>query len=329
MAMLVEPSQPLKREQIDNIMSIVDAKKCPFYTEVRKKGPVDNTYAEFPADAYDTPTAASIPDGHEVEAADYENPAENRGLIGCRAHNWRRVMAIGNLASGLSDVAGVGKGKEIMVGKMKKLRELKRDIEYTCLNTQDSAADDGTDGTTTRGLGEWIKSTAQAADPVPAAFRTPAASIFSGTTDSVRETTIQDILQSAWEQTGGGVDWRGYCGSLIKRQFTEWLNDMTPGASELPLRRFTQDAKSNSIEMSIDIFKGDFGRVVLIPDPFMPNQRTAYFLDMNVVELRPHQLPADRELAYTGGAQKREFTACLMLVVRNPLGLAKLATTAS
>lgn len=330
MAMLTEPNQPVIREDLADELIVVDMHKCPFTTMVRKGKRIDNMLFEWPVDAYAAAAITPTVDGTAVGSGEYEDPAASRVKLQGRGHYRRRVPAVSKLAAEVSDVAGVGKGREYPKGVQKKLVELKRDMELTNLGEQESDADDGaSQGYQTRGLGKWIQNGAQTDLPVNASFRTPAASIHTGVLGSMTESHIQGVLESIWGQTGGNQSYQTFCGSKVKRQFTEFMTAGTQSTTVLPLRRFTQQAESNKIELHVDVFEGDFGTLILIPDNFMPDAYTAYICDMDMLEIRPHTMPGHEKLANDGSGERGVVDAVWGLCCLNPLGLGKIDTTAS
>lgn len=330
MAMLTEPNQPTIREDLSDELVVVDAKSTPFTTMVAKGAPPENTLYEWPVDAYAAVATTSTIDGTAVGSSEYENAAASRVKIQGRVHYRRRVPAVSKLAASLSNVAGVGRGKEYQRAVFKKLVELKRDMETINLGEQESDADDGsTTGYVTRGLGKWIQNGAQTDLPVNASFRTPAASIHTGVTSEMVEADVQDVMESMFDQTGTRGDYTLVCGTKIKRQFTEFMAITTPGTGNVSQRTFNQDATENKIELHVDVFEGDFGTVHLLVDQFMPDNRTAYVLDMSMLEIRPHEKPGHEELPQDGSGRRGIVDAIWGLCCKNPLGLGKFDTTAT
>lgn len=335
MPLLTEPNQNLKREDISDEMVIVDAKSTPFTTMLRKGPAPENTLFEYPVDSYASPKTTGRADGADVASGDIENHASARTKVAARIQWFLRAGGAGKIANTVPDVAGVGKGKEFSRAAVKKMVELKRDMEYTFLSTNESAADDGTNGSKTRGVGKWVQNGAQSDQPVPAAFR-PAAtqvkSITGSDVSTLTEADIQGILEAMFQVTGSKGTYHCFCRTGVKRQFTSFTLTQTQSSTVLPLRRYTQDQADSTITASIDRYEGDFGTILLIPDLWMdatnaPLQH-AYILNMDRWHCRPQQRPMMTELPFQGGGRKFMVDAIEALACDNPLGEAKIVTTA-
>lgn len=332
MALLTEPNQNLKREDISDELVIVDAKSTPFMTQVRKGPAPENTLFEYPVDAYDTPTVVGRPDGKDVLTAELENAAANRGKLGARVQWWLKATGVGKVANTVPNVAGVGKGKEYSRSVAKKTVELKRSMEYTMLSINDSAADNGTDGSLTRGVGKWIQTGAQGDQPVPAAFRPAAAQVVSvATMAAFAETDVQNILEACFSVTGSKVTLTAFCRTTFKKQFTNFANRIPDVASNLAVRRYTADAEDGVITQSIEKYVGDFGEVVLVPDLWIDDtnalKQMAYLLNMDRWHTRNQQAPMHTELPNGGGGRKGMVDAIAGLACDNPKGEAKVVLT--
>lgn len=335
MGMLTEPNQTLKREDLGDTFTIVDAKTCPFTTMVKKGGAPSNTLFEEPVDAYADPKTDGRPDGKDVESAELENPADQRGKVAGRVQWFLRGLGVGKVANTVPNVAGVGKGKEFAKGLVKKMTELKRDMEYTYMSTNDSAADNGTDGGKTRGVGKWVQTSAQGDQPVPAAFRPAAAQVVTVTAvTDYTEAHITNVLEAQFQVTGTKDTLHTFCTTGFKKQVTSWTLDFNPTTTELAVRFYNSDATDKTITQTVDVFEGDFGKVVLIPtlwinpavDGNAPKQQ-AYALHMDVWETRNQQAPAYEELAKTGGGRRAMIDAISGLICLNPKGECKFALT--
>jgi hypothetical protein len=91
-----------------------------------------------------------------------------------------------------SDVAGVS--SEVAQSKMKAMRELKRDIEACIGSDNDRQQEAPPAPYKLRALGKWISDTP--GTDVPAAFRTPTASIDTDATATLGESAFNDVFQS-------------------------------------------------------------------------------------------------------------------------------------
>ena len=327
---LVGTPQTGSREDLLDIMSNIDVKKCPFTTLVSRGTPPKNVKTTWNVDAYDDPQEDAIVDGTDVAASDYENHASSRGQIEIYLHTQRRTARVSRLANKVMDVAGIG--TEIAEALRKKTIELKRDIERVCLGDGETQA-----GTTslpykTRGLGKWIQNGAQAVLPVPTAYRTPAAQSITTAMGSFAESTLQDLFQAVWDTTGGDGDFKVFCGSTWKRTFTDMLTNASTGGTNTQkiMRMLSESQSTNRITNSISFFSGDFGDIEAIPCPYIGmsgastvDKDRAYFLDMSKINLKVAQDPSPEYFEDRGAGPRFMLEVIYALAVTNPLGLAK------
>src|SRR6056300_712821 len=208
MAGLFEINQIGKREDLLDLLTRVDEKATPFMTLVNKGATPRNTYIEWPVDVYDAPSLGGTVDGSDVSS--YENHAANRALLSSYLQTFRRTAQVSRLAQEVSNVAGVS--DEVAEAIAKKGVELLRDMESTCLSDQEHQADDGTNPYLLRGLGTWIRDTAninaQVTHQVPADYRPAAGQYITTATASLTESNIQSVLQSIWNATGMVGDYK-------------------------------------------------------------------------------------------------------------------------
>jgi len=330
MAQLYERTQVGKREDLANYISLVDAKDTPFVSMAPKGSKPGNTYLQWQADNFPAAATTGTVDGTDVTSADYQNLNSGRALLANYIQVFRRPVRVSPLSVDVSIVAGL---KDELAGMVAKgISLLKRDMESTFLSANDGQADNGTVPYLTKALGTWISTTGGTVPTVPAAFRTPAASI-GGTSlasSTLTETTVQDVLTSIWGQTGQFRDFDGIVGSTLKRAFTNLLFTTSQNATAntaSSIRTLNRDSNDSTYMSSVDVFEGDFGRLRLHPSAFMPAAYKGYFIPMDMVEIRYSSLPAVTSLPDYGGGPARLIEAVAGLVVKNPLGFGKLDFT--
>lgn len=330
MASLLEKDQIGKREDLADLIALVDAHDAPVVSSAKKGAKPGNTLMSWQADAYAAAVTTGTVDGTDVSA--YEDPGTNRAVLQNYVQIHRRVIRVSPLSIEISNVAGVK--DELANGIAKKLVEIKRDMEARYLLQEgDSGADAQLDagGSTpylTKSLGEWISTAGGSVLQVPAAFRTPTASIeTSATTSDITDTTVQNVLASIYSETGSIKNYMMPLGRTLKRAFTDRLTGTRTGtgATDLPathVRTFSP-LKGKKVTFSVDIFEGDFGTVRLVPDNFMPALFDGYVLDMDGIEIRYGKLPELKDLPDAGGGPIKMIEAVAALIVHNPLSHGK------
>lgn len=337
MAALLEPNQVGKREDLADYIAVVDAKSTPFISMAPKGKDLGNMQFDWQVDNYSSPQLGGVVDGTDLTS--YTNPSANRVRLKNYAQVFQRDLRIGFIAEGVSNVAGLGKNGEVQRGVAKRLVEIKRDMEATCLLTNQTAqADNGSVPYLTSSLGIWLTTndggTATVGKP-PSTYQTPTASVSTTTSAAWDETNAQSVLTSMYGQTGVIRDYDCPVGTTLKRAFTSLTNPATLGqaansnsVAATAIRTFNMEIDS-TYKSSVDIFDGDFGKFILHPDLFIGHSASGtftadafkgYAIPMDFVELRYSQLPNVTTLPDAGGGPIRLIRAIAGLVVKNPLG---------
>jgi len=327
MASLLERTQIGKREDLADLIALVDAHDCPVVSSAKKGSKPGNTLMQWQADSYDSAVTTGTVDGTDVGSSDYQNPGANRAILSNYVQIFRRSIRVSPLSLEVSNVAGLK--DELSNGIAKKLVEIKRDMESTILSANDAQADDGSNAYLTKALGTWISTSGGSVLQVPSGFRTPSASIeTTATTSNITDTTVQDVLASIYSQTGSIKNFTMPLGRTLKRAFTDRLTgtrSVTDASNQLAatqIRTFSPQT-GKKVMIAVDLFEGDFGTCSLVPDNFMPAQTDGYVLDMSGIELRYGKLPEVKELPDAGGGPIRMIEAVAALVVQNPLAHGK------
>jgi hypothetical protein len=353
MALLTEPNVIGKREDLMDLLALVDAKDTPIVSMAKKGRQLGNTYFRWQADSLPAPIAGGTIDGTDVSAYDnYTNndgQTPNTGGIRYRtelsnyAQIFRRAVRVSPLTQDVANIAGVRDALAYEVSKA--LTGVKRDMEVTFGSNQTAQADSGVAPYRTAGLQTWINAAGTGTGgAIPTNFRTPSNSIVTGANASgLTDVAVQDLLKSIYEQRGQLKTYDCVVGTSLKRAFTSLLstttlstisnstNTLAAGATKV--QTFNRDAGDSAFIQSVQIFEGDFGTLRLHPSTFVSTisgstiTNTNYkglVLDMDLIEVRfGGSGTTVSELPNAGGGPARLVQAVAGLVVGNPLGLGK------
>jgi hypothetical protein len=222
-------------------------------------------------------------------------------------------------------VDSVGPAK-IAQAEAKAIRELKRDVEATIAGTQDSSTENGA-GTPNglRGLGDWLDSAGPA--DVPAAFRTPADSIYTtaeanGTPFS--ESALNGIISSIFRVTGSANNLMLVADTGLRQVIADFART-SAGATE-NIRAVNYDGNSGSIKLSVDLYESDHGVVSIVnqnPDcapNFGGNTTTGSGYIVNPEYYGIHELipMGSTRLPNQGGGERGFVDCALTLGVYHP-----------
>lgn len=325
------------REDLADYIAIVDAKSTPFVSMAPKGRDIGNMQFSWQVDNYGAPVLAGVVDGTDVTVASASNPVVNRTRLNNYGQAFRRDLRIGFIAE-TQDVAGVT--DELANGIAKKLVEIKRDMESTFMCTNQAAqADNGsTNAYLTGSLGNWLNSTNASnigACASGSPFLPASGAVDTTASASFTEATAQNVLTAIYGATGTFRDYDCILGTTLKRAFTNLtasgttvtLNSNAIAATSV--RTFNQDLSADTFKASIDIFEGDFGRLILHPSTFVGGKNVnalsaqaykGYVIPMDMVEVRYAKLPQVKDLPDAGGGPARLVEAIAGLVVKNPSG---------
>jgi len=324
------------REDLADYIAIVDAKSTPFVSMAPKGRDIGNMQFSWQVDNYGAPVLAGVVDGTDVTVASASNPVVNRTRLNNYGQAFRRDLRIGFIAE-TQDVAGVT--DELANGIAKKLVEIKRDMESTFLCTNQAAqADNGTNPYLTGSMGNWLNSTNASnigACASGSPFLPASGAVDTTASASFTEATAQNVLTAIYSATGTFRDYDCILGTTLKRAFTNLTASGTTTAANsstiaaTSVRTFNQDLGSDTFKASIDLFEGDFGRLILHPSTFLGGKTSTsltaqafkgYVIPMDMVEVRYAKLPQVKNLPDAGGGPARLVEAIAGLVVKNPSG---------
>ena len=324
------------REDLADYIAIVDAKSTPFVSMAPKGKDLGNMQFSWLVDNYGAPVLQGVVDGTDVTVSSASNPVTNRTRLNNYGQAFRRDLRIGFIAE-TQDVAGVT--DELANGIAKKLVEIKRDMESTFLCTnQASQADNGTNPYLTGSMGNWLTSTNASnigACASGSPFLPASGAVDTTASASFTEATAQNVLPAIYGNTGTFRDYDCILGTTLKRAFTnltasgvtQVANTNTIAATSV--RTFNQELSADTFKASIDIFEGDFGRLILHPSTFIGGKNSTslsaqaykgYVIPMDMAEIRYAKLPQVKALPDAGGGPARLVEAIAGLVVKNPSG---------
>lgn len=324
------------REDLADYIAIVDAKSTPFVSMAPKGKDLGNMQFSWQVDNYAAPVLAGVVDGTDVTVASAGNPVQNRTRLNNYGQAFRTDLRVGFIAE-TQNVAGVT--DELANGIAKRLVEIKRSMEATFMCTNQAAqADNGTNPYLTGSLGNWLTSTNASnigACASGSPFLPASGAIDTTASASFTEATVQNVLTAVYGVTGTFRDYDCILGTTLKRAFTNLTASGTTQVANAnaiaatSVRTFNQDLSADTFKASIDIFEGDFGRLILHPSTFIGGKTgtsltaqafKGYVIPMDMAEVRYAKLPQVKALPDAGGGPARLVEAIAGLVCKNPSG---------
>jgi len=187
-----------------------------------------------------------------------------------------------------------GRKSELNMQKLKKTKEILRDVEVAlCQNTTFNAGATGT-ARQTRGLAGWITQGSVGAGvgafPNPSTNTAPVA----GTARAFTEALLKDSLQKCW--TAGGEPTMALMRGTDKQLASAFAGNA---------QRY-EEADSGKLRAAYDVYVSDFGQIKLVPSRFL--DAAVYVLDLQHVSMRTLRPLESKPLAKTGDAEKMLLT---------------------
>ena len=313
------------REDLTDVLTILAPEETPILSSANKER-ASATNVEWTVDSLSAPQTAGISEGADVTA--FTDQFAGRARLGNRVQKFRRDYMVSDLQEA---VDSVGPAK-IAQAEAKAIRELKRDIEATLAGTQDKAVEDGA-GTANalRGLGDWIDSAGPS--DVPAAFRTPAASIVDVTDDVFAESELNGLISSIFKVTGTSDNLMLVADTALRTDISDFAR--IGGVSGDSVRNVNYDGNSGSIKLSVDLYQSDHGIVSVVnanPD-CMPTQAGQAGMSGYVVNPEyygVHELipMGSTRLPNLGGGERGFVDCALTLGVYHPGAHGKITASA-
>ena len=239
------------REDLTDVLSILAPEETPILSSASKQK-ASSTFVEWTVDSLGAPSTAGVAEGADVQA--FTDKFSGRARLGNYTQKFRRDYMVSDLQEA---VDSVGPAK-IAQAEAKAIREIKRDSEATLAGTQDRSVENGA-GTSygVRGLGDWIDSAGPA--DVPAAFRTPAASI-NATGTAFTETVLNTMISSIYRETGTVNDLMLVADTALRNESSDFARSGSANA----VRSMNYNGNESAIKLSVDLYQSDHGIVSVV-----------------------------------------------------------------
>lgn len=295
------------REDLSNELTLLAPEETPLLS-LCGKGTAKSTFSEWTADKLSAPATAGISEGADVNS--FSDKFADRARLGNYVQIFRRDFLVSNLQEA---VASVGPAN-IAQAEAKSMRELKRDVEARICSNSDRSVEDGA-GTpyALRGLGSWLSSTGPA--DVPAAYRTPAASILGS---APTETTFNDIIASIFSVNGEANALSLVANVALRKVISNFTRSSGAAASEA-VYTVNQNADSKKVTHSVQLYDSDFGVVKVINgNPDCMTGASGYLVNPSYLQFNTLIPMGATRLENQGGGERGFVDMTGTLVCKHP-----------
>lgn len=285
------------REDLTDIIYNIDPTDTPFMSGIAK------IEASATKHEWQTDNLATAAANAKLEGDDYTSL--DASIATTRWDNYCQISAKSLVVSRTQQkVKTAGRKNEFNYQKLKRGKELKRDMEVALTQNGAYNAGNATTARTLRGLEGWIKTNNSLGASGVAPNPTTNTSATDGTQRAITEPLLQNVIQLAW--TAGGSPDTIMVGASQKQT----ISGFTGGTTKF------NEAADKKLVAAIDFYVSDFGTLKVVPNRFQ-RARTAFVLDMSYWALAVLDDINYEDLAKTGDADKGLMTVEYTLEARN------------
>jgi hypothetical protein len=309
------------REDLSNELTLLAPEETPILS-LAGKGTAKSTFTEWTADKLASPQTAGISEGSDVNS--FSDKFADRARLGNYVQIFRRDFLVSNLQEAVTSVGPAN----VAQAEAKSMRELKRDVEARICSNSDMTAEDGASNPYAfRGLGSWLQTAAQTTNPVPAAYRTPTASI---ATSAVNETSFNDIVASIFSVNGEANALTLVANVALRKLISNFTR--SSGTATEAVYTVNQASDSKKVTHSVQLYDSDFGIVKVIngnPDCMTTaiggSANLGYLINPSFLQFNTLIPMGATRLENQGGGERGFVDMAGSLVVKHPGAHGKIA----
>jgi len=304
-----------EREDLSDIIYNIDPTETPFLM-MAGRGTASAVRHEWQVDALTAPLKNVVAEGDDASIVAVQPTVKvaNHCQISSKA-----IIVTGTLEA----IDKAGRASELSYQLAKRSKELKRDIEHSCVGISNSslASTTGTGGETASVAAFFDQNLADAGSLVlPGTHQSRGSggtdtgwngTLFikpgDGTQRPLLESDFKGVLQGAW--TNGGNPTIAMCGPFNKTVISSFTGNST---------RFDK-GEDKRITAAVDVYISDFGEIRAVPNRFS-RSRDVYCLTPELWSVNYLRDFRQHALSKTGDSEKRQLLVEYTLVGKNQSG---------
>jgi len=304
------------REELSDVVSRITPEDTPIYSMIAKKK-ARSTHPEWEVEDLAAPGENFHPEGDEFDFDAIDTPAR----LGNHTQIFRKSWVVSRTQNAVDNA---GNAEKVKHQKLKKGIEVRKDIEYALLDNTASKAGG------TRKLGSlasfYETNVSRGKGGANGGFDNKTGLTSAATVGSKRafsKTLLDNTMQQVYT-SGGNVKF-AVCAPYVKSVFSTFMSD-----ANVAQFRYAASGKRNTIIATADVYEGDFGKVMIVPNRVQASTAAmaanVHLLDPSLLSMpmltKIHNVP---ELAKTGDAVKGVIIGEGTLCVKNEKGLGVIA----
>ncbi len=304
------------REELSDVVSRITPEDTPIYSMI-KKDTAKSTHPEWEIDDLAAPGENVNNEGDEFDFDAIDTPDR----VGNYTQIFRKTWAVSETQEAVDNA---GRVEKIKHQKLKKGIEVRKDIEFAILdNTASVASDPRKIGSLT----SWFATNvSRGTNGANGGFKN-ATGLTVAARGGTKRTFTKALLDSTMQQvyTSGGTVKFAVCSPYVKSVFTSFMSD-----SNVAQFRYAASGGKNTIIATADVYEGDFGKVMIVPNRVQSGDSTmasnVHLLDPSLMSMKMlRKIQNVKNLAKTGDAQKGVIIGEGTLCVKNEKGLGVVA----
>lgn len=286
------------REDLTDIIYDISPTDCPFMSGVGRST-ATSTLHEWQIDSL----GAAVATNQAIEGADATIAAVTATA---RRNNRTEIATAAFGISGTQEAVNkAGRKSELSYQTAKHAREMKRDMEASCLANKPAVAGDATTARDLAGIGAWITTNdVFASDGGSPTVATGADARTDGTQEAFTEANLKTSLQNTW--TSGGEPDCIMVGAFNKQVLSGFSGNST---------RFNS-SEDQKLITSVDVYVSDFGSLEVVPNRFQ-RARDCLILQKDmwaIAYLRPFEVI---DIARKGDSVEKQLVVEFTLEAKN------------
>ena len=304
------------REELNDVVSRITPEDTPIYSMIKKEN-TKSTHPEWEVDDLAAPATNAQTEGDTFSFQSVAVPKRQR--------NHTQIFRKGWIISQTQEsVDNVGQVEQTKYQKLKKGIELRKDIEFALVsNTASKKVDPRALGS----LASWYKTNAQrGTNGRNGGYNVSSeitAAAFAGTKRTFTKTLLDKTMQDVYKN--GGTPKFVVCSPYVKSVFTSFMSD-----SSVASFRYAATGGKNTIIATADIYEGDFGKVMIVPNRVQAGgaivASNVHILDPDLLSMKMlRKIQSVKDLAKTSDAEKGVIIGEGTLCVKNEKGLGVVA----
>lgn len=295
------------REDLSDIISNISPTATPFQSAIGKTK-AHAVYHEWQTDTL----ADAVSTNAQLEG--FEVPRTTSAPT-VRVGNYCQILQKDVSVSDTEEaISKAGRKKEMAYQKLKRSKELKRDLEKTITGVQGQNAGAAGTARKLRAIGSWLSSneSRQTTTTTGVAATAATAAPTDGTQRAFTEALLKTVIASCY--TNGGEPNEIHVGPFNKQAFSAFTGRT----------QSQQMIGAKVVNAAANMYASDFGDLKVVPNRFQ-RDRDAWVVDPDLLALAWLRPWSAKKIAPIGDAETEMIVGEVTLVVKNEKGLGVVA----